>query len=215
LSLSRYSVFLLFIAASHILSIYFNENNIPCPDRGYEILYETCIPRQVGLAGSSALITAYLKCVVEYYDLDISLEEQADLALFAETKELKCAAGLQDRVVQAYGGCIWMDFSGDRNIYERIDIFKIQKVCGGMWMAYVLRPKNSGKVHSRVNERWEEGDSDVREAMTKFAGFAEEGRQAVEDGDRARFASCMERNFNERRALYGDEVIGADNLKVY
>jgi glucuronokinase len=204
----------LFLAASRVLLLYMKQNKLVCPEKGYEILYDTSIPRQVGLAGSSALITSYLKCVIEYYGLEIDLDIQAELALLAETEELKCAAGLQDRVVQAYGGCVYMDFSGDRNVYKRVNMAKLSGICRGMWMAYVLRPKNSGKVHQNVRERWENGDEGVRMAMAKFAGIAQEGMSAIENRDRAGFARGMEMNFELRRAFYGDEVIGADNLKV-
>ena len=186
-------------------------------DRGFDLVYETCIPRQVGLAGSSALITALLQCLIEHYAVGhdvVSLEKQADLALVVETSELKCAAGLQDRVVQAYGGCVFMDFSGRENVYARIGTDKLGRVCRGMWMAFVQRPENSGGIHSAVRSRWLDGDQQVVRAMRQFADLARDGREALDTGDRARFARCMGENFRQRRDLYGDEVIGADNLRV-
>lgn len=43
--------------------------------------------------------------------------EQAKFVLSVETEELGINAGLQDRVIQSYGGCVYMDFS--REIMEK------------------------------------------------------------------------------------------------
>jgi glucuronokinase len=67
----------------------------------------------VGLAGSSAIVTATLQCLMAFFrvgDGDIARELQPQLALDVERLELRINAGLQDRVVQRYGGCVYMDF---------------------------------------------------------------------------------------------------------
>ena len=65
--------------------------------------YDTNIPRQVGLAGSSAIVTAAFRCLMQFYclrDLDIPRKLQPQFVLDVETQELQINAGLQDRVVQ-------------------------------------------------------------------------------------------------------------------
>src|SRR2546421_3657785 len=69
-------------------------------NRNFSIRYESTIPRQVGLAGSSAIIVATLRFLMEFYGVDIAREVQPSLALAVETEELGIAAGLQDRVIQ-------------------------------------------------------------------------------------------------------------------
>ena len=72
-------------------------------DRNFTLEYDTTIPRQVGLAGSSAIVTATLKCLMEFFNLgvkDIPKELQPKFILDVEKEELKINAGLQDRVVQ-------------------------------------------------------------------------------------------------------------------
>ena len=71
----------------------------------------TDIPRQAGLAGSSALITAALRALAERTGVSLPPQELALLAWEAETEELGIEAGPQDRVAQAHGGLIDMDFS--------------------------------------------------------------------------------------------------------
>lgn len=74
-------------------------------EQGFTVLFETNIPRQVGLAGSSAIITALWKALMVFYGVtekQIPLELQASLVLKVEQDELGIAAGLQDRVIQVY-----------------------------------------------------------------------------------------------------------------
>ncbi|NIQ27582.1 MAG: GHMP kinase, partial [Gammaproteobacteria bacterium] len=64
----------------------------------------------------SAIVTAALRALLEFFELEISREEQPNLILAAETEELGITAGLQDRVVQVYEGLVYMDFA--RNLME-------------------------------------------------------------------------------------------------
>src|SRR5215831_4455509 len=83
-------------------------------DRKFSIRYHTTIPRQVGLAGSSAIIVATLRCLMEFYDVQIALEAQPTLVLLVEQEELGITVGLQDRVIQVYEGLVYMDFDARR-----------------------------------------------------------------------------------------------------
>src|SRR5512139_238093 len=56
--------------------------------RNFSVRYESNIPRQVGLAGSSSIIIATLHCLLEYYGVDMPLEIQPSFALAVETEEL-------------------------------------------------------------------------------------------------------------------------------
>src|SRR5437667_4031777 len=92
---------------------YCHERGITLNDRNFTVEYESNIPQRLGLGGSSAIITAALRALCLHYGLEIPLETQANLVLETETRELNVPAGLQDRVVQAYQGLVYMDFSRD------------------------------------------------------------------------------------------------------
>jgi hypothetical protein len=49
------------------------------------------------------------------------LADFPNVILDVERVELDIACGLQDRVAQAYGGLMFMDFTGHRNIYTEVD----------------------------------------------------------------------------------------------
>eukprot|EP00731_Ephydatia_muelleri_P011967 Em0006g861a len=187
--------------------------------RNFTLRYDTNIPRQVGLAGSSAIITATLKCLMRFYNLtekacDIPKPLQPTFVLDVEKSELFIQAGLQDRVVQVYEGLVYMDFSKSimdsqgHGMYEHLPIGNLPP----LWLAYLADPSDSGKIHSNVKQRWLQGDHEVIEAMQKFAELTDKAKLAIESKDHESLANLMDQNFDLRRKLYGDEVIGEANL---
>lgn len=50
--------------------------------------------------------------------------------------------------------------------------------------------------------------------MENFASFTQQARDALEAKDHRTFAQLMSSNFNLRRQVYGDSVVGASNLRM-
>lgn len=184
---------------------YCQANKIKLPKRNFSIRYRSTIPRRLGLAGSSALVTATLRCLMEYYDVSIPHRILPNLILSVETDELGISAGLQDRVIQVYGGCVYMDFNqaimetqghGD---YEELD----PKLLPNLYIAYREDlGEGSETFHNNVKERWLRGDPQVVEAMKQFAALAQEGRDLLLAGRGQEIGPLMDRNFDLRRSIY-------------
>ena len=99
-------------------------------NRNFSIEYHTDIPIRVGLAGSSAIITATMRGLMQFFGVEIPKAVLPGIILSVELDELKIGAGLQDRVIQVYEGLVYMDFSKAREVvasglpcyhYERLD----------------------------------------------------------------------------------------------
>uniref|UniRef100_A0A0D9Y103 GHMP kinase N-terminal domain-containing protein n=1 Tax=Leersia perrieri TaxID=77586 RepID=A0A0D9Y103_9ORYZ len=75
------------------------QHGITLKEQNFTLSYDTNIPRQAGLSGSSAIICAALSCLLDFYNVrhQIKVETRPNLILDAE-KELGIVAGLQDRV---------------------------------------------------------------------------------------------------------------------
>jgi glucuronokinase len=104
-------------AAIKTFAEYCFKNDIRLENKNFTIKYDSSIPRQVGLAGSSAIITATMRALTQFYGVEIPMEMFPSVVLKVEAEELGINAGLQDRVIQAYEGCVYMDF--DRNVRSR------------------------------------------------------------------------------------------------
>ncbi|MBD3291411.1 MAG: hypothetical protein GF393_00695 [Armatimonadia bacterium] len=195
-------------------------NEIDLRDANFTIEYGTDIPRQVGLGGSSAIVVATLRALMDFYGVeedDIPLPMQPNLALSVETDELEIKAGLQDRVAQIYGGLVYMNFDPEyvaehgHGEYRRLDLDLLPP----LYLAWIPHSTTtSGKAHNLVHYRFDNGDPDVVEAMRQFARYADEALEVLEGGDIDRLAELMDANFDLRRAIYGDDVIGAQNLEM-
>jgi glucuronokinase len=184
---------------------YCQEQKIELPNRNFTLEYESTIPQRLGLGGSSAIITASLRALCHYYDIDIPLPIQANLALETETRELNVPAGLQDRVIQAYHGLVYMDFSRDLmeargyGEYERLDPGLLPKV----YVAARTELSEGTEVfHSNLRERWRRGDPDVVDAMSTWAGYAEEGKACLLRRDYVRLGELINANFDLRAKIY-------------
>ncbi len=173
----------------------------------FELSYETTIPRQVGLAGSSALVVATMRCLMEYTGLVVPDEVLASLALRAETEQLGITAGLQDRVVQTHGGLIAMDFGQmtteprfgvAHGAYERID----PSLLPPLFLAYLpASAEPSGSYHGTLRARFDAGDAIVRTTMRELASLVVEGRAALRWRNHDRFGELVGHNMDLRRRL--------------
>jgi glucuronokinase len=184
---------------------YCREHGRELENRNFTIEYESNIPLRLGMGGSSAIITAALRALCRYFELDIPLPIQAKLALEAETKEIGVPAGPQDRVIQAYEGLVYMDFDKELMAtrgygnYERLDPGLLPNV----YLAYRTSLSEGTEVfHSTVRERWHAGDTDVVDAMRTWASYAEQGRQALLRRDYTTLDRLIDANFDLRTRLY-------------
>jgi glucuronokinase len=191
-------------AAIKTFSDHCDRHEVVRPSLNFTVRYRSSIPRQVGLAGSSAIVTATLRALLDFFTLDIPREHQANLILSAETEELGITAGLQDRVAQVYDGLVYMDFSRDlmetlgHGAYEPLDPHLLPT----LFVAHRTQStKVSGRVLNDLKHRWERGDPEVIETLDRIAALASSGRDALLEGQQERFASLMNENFDLRRRI--------------
>jgi len=171
------------------------------PRLRFRIRYETDIPRQVGLAGSSAIVTAALRALAEWFGLLLDPAALSELALACETEELGITAGPMDRVIQAYQGLLWMDFAPPRGAhsYRRLDPGRLPP----LFVAWDPRGgEPSRKLHSDVRLRFLRGDADVRHAIASLPTLADEGLRCLEAGDVAGLMRLVDRNFEVRASVF-------------
>ena len=160
----------------------------------------SAIPPGVGLAGSSAIVIAALEALGELFGDEISQGELPSVALACERDELGIAAGLGDRVVQAYGGLVYLDLAregGPR--VEPLDATRLPD----LFVAW--RPDaatNSGDVHREMRARFAAGETVVVETMREIAALARAALKPLLTGDSAGLGILMERNLELRSTIY-------------
>lgn len=181
------------------------EVGLPLHDRNFTLEYETTVPLRLGMGGSSAIITAALRALCEFYEVSFAPEIQAKLILETETRELNVGAGPQDRVIQVYEGLVYMDFTREHmekhgyGIYEPMD----PALLPNLYVAYRTSLSEGTEIfHNNVRTRWINKEKAVVDAMQKWAEIAERGRAALLSGDMDLLGRLINQNFDLRTSIY-------------
>ncbi len=163
----------------------------PCAVR-----WATSVPREVGLGGSSAIVTATVRALCALHGHDLAPGELAEMVLAVEVEDLGIAAGPQDRYAQAHEGLVLMDFAGARPRVERLD----PALLPPLYLAWRSdAAEASHAVHGGLRDRAREPG--VRAGMARLAGQARTARDALLGGDHLAFARALDASYDERAAL--------------
>lgn len=201
-----YGGFRLLKATCKVFLDYCNERGIRLDDRNFTLRYRSDVPGRVGLAGSSAIITACMRALMGFYHVSISRHSMANLVLAVENRELAIPAGLQDRVAQAYEGMVYMDFARELmkergyGFYEHLDPSPIAPY---LYVAYRDDLSEGTEVyHNDLRMRYRNGDPEVLRAIERWAELAEIFRRVMPSGDTETLSALLNENFDLRVSLY-------------
>lgn len=187
---------------------YCQARGLPLHDRNFSVRYISSIPQQVGMAGSSGIITATMRALMEFYQVEIPLVVQPSFVLSVETEELGIAAGLQDRVIQCYEGMVYMNF--DKACEQTVSGFTCYdyEPLESSWMPsfylayHAALSEPTERFHNDIRGRYHRGDAQIVGAMTQFAELAAQGREAICNQDVEGLGRLIDANFDLRRAIY-------------
>lgn len=193
---------------------YCEKTDINLPRKNFTVRFRTSIPRQIGMAGSSAIVTATMRGLMKFYDVSIPEVILPGIILSAETDELGINAGLQDRVIQVYEGCVFMDFNKEQmeahghGKYEPLKPSLLPK----LYMAYKTElGKVSGTVFNNLKERYLAGDKLTIDTLSELASLAERGKEAILNQDYVLLNTLMNKNFDLRCKIMN---ISASNMEL-
>ena len=193
---------------------YCSEKRIDLARQNFTLEYRSNVPSHVGMAGSSAIITACLRALMSFYGVTIPRAVQASLILSVENDELNIPAGLQDRVIQAYEGLVYMDF--DRQLmesqgfgsYEELD----PKLLPPLFVAYSTGLSEGTEVfHNDIRGRFNRGEKEIVEAMETWADLARQTRDLLVAGRGSEIGTLLDANFDLRRKVYR---MGEGNIRM-
>ncbi|CAN6873235.1 unnamed protein product [Brassica oleracea] len=157
----------LLMAICKVFRSYCKDNDIHLHDRNFTLSYDTNIPRQTGLSGSSAIVSATLSCLLDFYSVFKTVLLKSMVVVLFTCKEHMERVG--------YG------------IYTIMDI----NLLPPLHLIYAENPSDSGKVHSTVRRKWLDGDEFIISSMAEIAKLAEEGRTALLNKDYTKLKELM------------------------
>lgn len=201
----------LFQAAWQLVSAELAAAGIDPTRRPFGLSFESNVPFQGGLSGSSALVIAALRAWSRWFGLPMAATRMAEIAFRVENEVLGIRAGALDRLVQAHDGLLAMDFAEPfaPGAVERLDAGCLPPL---LLAWHGVPGEKSGDVHGPMYARFQAGDAQVRAVMEELTANAVAGREALADGDPARFLACVDRNFDLRASVFA--IADADQQLV-
>ena len=193
---------------------YFRAQGAELHRKNFTVEFETDIPRLVGLSGSSAIVTATMRALMQFYDVQIAKAYLPTLILSVEKEELGISAGLQDRVIQVYEGMVYMDF--EKSLLESRGYGDYQELrppkMPPLYVAYDPRRAEVSDVpHRNLRALFNSGDKTVIDAMRKFRDLTDRGRIALMKTDWDELRRVTNENFDLRRTIMN---IPPENLRM-
>lgn len=187
-------------AAIKVLHRYCRQHNIEIPIRNFTLSYQSNIPGQLGLAGSSAIITAAMNAMLQFYGIEIPKPELANLILSAEKDELHIGAGLQDRVAQVYATPVYMNF--DKALMKKQGYGEYipfnKDLLPNLYLAYRTTLSEGSEItHNDLAARYRKGDADVLRAIEQWRQLTDAVWAKLQKGDKD-IAALINENFDIR-----------------
>lgn len=191
-------------AAIKVFADYCKRVGIGLDHKKFTLSYKSDIPLRVGLAGSSAIITSTMRALMQFYGVSIPKHILPNLIMSTETEELEIPAGLQDRVVQTYGGLVYMDFDEELmkrgfGLYESLD----PSLLPPLFIAYDDSATEGTEVfHTDIRERYRRGERKVIDTLNEIAEVANRFRKVMEAGNIEEMNRLIDHNFDLRAKIY-------------
>ncbi len=185
------------------------ENDLSIENKNFTMRYRSSIPNRLGLAGSSAIITAAMRALCLFYDVKIRSDHFANLVLAVEKEELGIPAGLQDRVAQSYNYPVYMDFNRAHMEKHRVGKYTPIEIPDDLNIFIAYRTdlaEGSEVLHSRLRQDFLEGKQAVLDAMKEWASLTDRVKDALEKRDYSEIPSLLNRNFDLRCEVCADAI---------
>ncbi|HVP27561.1 MAG TPA: hypothetical protein VMW35_00195 [Myxococcota bacterium] len=177
---------------------------------GAHVAYESEIPLQSGLAGSTALVVALLFALARWRGAALSLHALAEEARRIEAEGLGVTCGFGDQYMAAFGGLAYLDFRGKapRDDLARQPYATVEPLAGHVpALPFVLADTgvrhSSDRVHRPIRERWLAGEREVVSGYERVAELAREGKRVLLAADWPRLGALMDENHAVQRGFGG------------
>jgi len=179
----------------------------------FTLRIESDIPVQAGLAGSSALLTAIVACLLHYQEGELPLPHQlAERVRRIEAHRLGVSCGYQDFYMAVFGGLHALEFRDKERLGHDTDeplamVEPLATYLRGeplpLWLATTGGQRFSGAVHRSLRARWEEGERAVVEGMARIGWLARDAKRALLERNWQRLAQRMNENYTIIHQLGG------------
>jgi galactokinase/mevalonate kinase-like predicted kinase len=176
------------------------------PDFGVRLA--TAIPRQSGIAGSTALVVALVRALLAWQGRTLDRYALAEFARNIERERMGIQCGYSDPYLCTFGGLHHLDLRGKRFDGGGGPYATVEDLAGEVRelpfvVAYTGVQHSSDAVHRPIRERWLAGEPAVVAAYERIAEIGALGKSALQRGDWPELGRLMNENHALQRELGG------------
>ena len=177
----------------------------------FGIQLATEIPRQSGIAGSTALVVALLHALLAWQGRVLGPYALAELARRVERERMGVQCGYSDQYLCSFGGLRHLDLRGKRFDADGGPFATVEDLSAEVRelpfvVAYTGVAHSSDGVHRPIRERWLAGEPGVIAAYERVAEIGALGKSALQRGDWPALGRLMNENHAIQRELGGSGV---------
>jgi len=182
----------------------FGREIAPSADLSHLVIdVDTTIPRSVGLAGSSAIVTATIRAFAAHLDIDLPPSRVAAMTHAIERTDLGIAGGWQDEIMQAHEGTRLMLFGG---VPRHRAITPTTTRTVPLYLAWQPTTAQAssiphGDLASRAATATPATQTAIAHAMSQLASEARRAADAIEVGDVQALKAAMNTSFDLRASI--------------
>lgn len=174
------------------------------------IEYDSDIPYQGGLSGSTALLAALVAALLEHKGNCLQRHYFAEYVRSIELNRMGIMCGYQDAYMVTFGGLNYMEFR-EKEYYRPLEdetFATVEPLADhGTTLPFILAhtgvQRISGVVHKPLRERWEDGEPAIVDGYKRIAQIARQGKRAFLLGDWEQLGRLMNENHAIQRDLGG------------
>jgi len=175
----------------------------------FSVSYGSEIPRQSGMAGSTALVVALVHAVDTWFGRARSRSQLAETAREIEARGMGIQCGFVDQYACSHGGLRHVDLRGksfeecDPAPFATVEDLGADVSALPFWLAYTGVRHSSDGVHRPLRARWLAREAAVVDGYERIAQLGVLGKSALQRGDWAALGACMNENHAIQRDLGG------------
>lgn len=173
------------------------------------VRYDSEIPQQSGMAGSTALVVALLRALLAWRGETPSAYALAERARRIEREELGVQCGFVDQYLAVFGGLRFVDLRGKARDddgeapYASVEDLSAHVAELPFVLAFTGVRHSSDSVHRPLRERWEAGEPGIVSAYRRIGELGRLGKRALLDGAWDELGALMNENHAIQQGLGG------------
>ena len=168
------------------------------PKIGFDVQIESDVAIGTGLGGSSAASAAFLGCLNEISQLNLTAYELAEVCYQSERHYAEISGGWQDQYACVFGGLNLMEFSKDKHIVTPLRIpDNIHDEFEDSLILYDTgHRRNSGDIHRLNSEQYSE---EKYQALKDATSLAKAMKDCILLGDLLEFGRLLDQGWQAKK----------------